>query len=133
MKAVWKLGFPGGISSIEPSCQCRRLMRREFDPWVGRSPGVGNGKTLQYSCLENSIIVHWVAKSRTSLSTHTHTHSLKLCQIMSATWLLKDTNLGKYFLLMMPKKFFLNKFLKSNQFIGSLPLLFLTGSLLRIL
>ena len=44
----------------------------------GRSPGVGNGKQLQYSCLENSMdrggwwaTVHEIAKSRTQLSTHT--------------------------------------------------------------
>ena len=41
-------------------------------PGLGRSPGVGNGNPLQYSCLENSMdsrawwaIVHGVAKSRT--------------------------------------------------------------------
>ena len=40
-----------------------------------RSPGVGNGNPIQYSCLENSIdrgawraTVHGVAKSRTQLS-----------------------------------------------------------------
>ena len=44
----------------------------------GRFPGVGNGKQLQYSCLENSMdrggwwaTVHETAKSRTQLSTHT--------------------------------------------------------------
>ena len=44
-------------------------------PGSGRSPGVGNGNLLQYSCLENSmgrgaswIIVHGAAKSRTRLS-----------------------------------------------------------------
>ena len=26
-----------------------------FDPWVGKSPGGGNGNLLQYSCLENSM------------------------------------------------------------------------------
>ena len=26
-----------------------------FIPWWGRSLGVGNGNSLQYSCLENSI------------------------------------------------------------------------------
>ena len=26
-----------------------------FDPWVGRSPGEGNGSPLQYSCLENPM------------------------------------------------------------------------------
>ena len=44
----------------------------------GRSPGIGNGNSLQYSCLENSMdrggwraTVYGVAKSRTRLSTHT--------------------------------------------------------------
>ena len=48
----------------------------------GRSPGVGNGNMLQYSCLENSrdrlfswAIVHGVAKNQTRLNTHTHTHT----------------------------------------------------------
>ena len=42
----------------------------------GRSPGVGNGNPLQYSCLENSMdrvawwaTVHGVANSWTQLST----------------------------------------------------------------
>ena len=41
-------------------------------PGSGRSPGVGNGNPLQYSCLENPWIEepggHGVAKSRTQLS-----------------------------------------------------------------
>ena len=43
-------------------------------PWLGRSPGAGNGNPLQYSCLENPMdrgawrpTVHWVAKSWTWL------------------------------------------------------------------
>ena len=28
------LGFPGGASSREPACQCRRHKRCGFDPWV---------------------------------------------------------------------------------------------------
>ena len=50
-------------------------------PESGRSPGVGNGNPLQYSCLENSMdrgawwaTVHGAAKSQTGLSTDTHTH-----------------------------------------------------------
>ena len=31
-------GFPGGISDIEPSCQCRRPKRHGFDPWVWKIP-----------------------------------------------------------------------------------------------
>ena len=44
-------------------------------PGSGRSPGDGNGYSLQYSCLENSMdrgvwwaTVHGVAKSQTQLS-----------------------------------------------------------------
>ena len=32
------MGFPGGASSKEPTCQCRRCKRRGFDPWVGKIP-----------------------------------------------------------------------------------------------
>ena len=32
------LGFTGGTSSKEPSCQCRTHKRHEFDPWVGKIP-----------------------------------------------------------------------------------------------
>ena len=49
---------------------------------LGRSPGVGNGKPLQHSCLENSMdrgdwkaTVHGVTKNLTQLSMHTHTHT----------------------------------------------------------
>ena len=49
---------------------------------LGRSPGIGNGNPIQYSCLDNSmdrgtwwVTVHGVAKSMTWLSTHTHTHT----------------------------------------------------------
>jgi len=31
----------GGRVGKESACQCRRCKRSEFDPWVGRSPGVG--------------------------------------------------------------------------------------------
>ena len=50
-------------------------------PGSGRSPGEGNGNLFQCSCLENPTdrgawraTVHGVTKSRTRLSTHTHTH-----------------------------------------------------------
>ena len=49
-------------------------------PGSGRSPGVGNGSPLQYSCLENPMdrgawwtTVHGITKSCTWLRTHTHT------------------------------------------------------------
>ena len=31
-------GFPGGTSGKEPTCQCRRHKRQEFDPWVRITP-----------------------------------------------------------------------------------------------
>ena len=83
---MWQfLGFPGGTSGKEPTCQCRRHRRLEFDLWVGKIPGGGNGNPLQYSCLENPMdreawqaTVHRVTKSRIWLkwlSTHTHGNS----------------------------------------------------------
>ena len=32
------MGFPGGTSGKESTCQCRRHKRRGFDPWVGKIP-----------------------------------------------------------------------------------------------
>ena len=35
---MYKGGFPGGASGKESACQCRRLKRCWFDPWVGKIP-----------------------------------------------------------------------------------------------
>jgi len=43
------LGFQGGTSGKECTCQCRKHKRCRFDSWVRRFPG----NSLQYSCLEN--------------------------------------------------------------------------------
>ena len=47
----------------------------EFDPWVGKIPGEGNGNPLQYACLENpmdrrngQVTVNGITKTRTQLS-----------------------------------------------------------------
>ena len=34
---------------------CLQCRRPGFNPWLGRSPGEGNGNPLQCSCLENSM------------------------------------------------------------------------------
>ena len=47
------IGLPGGASGKESTCQCRRHRDMGLIPGLGRSPGVGNGIPLQYSCLEN--------------------------------------------------------------------------------
>ena len=50
------LGFQGGASGKEPTCQCRRPKKLGFDPsGLGRSPEGGHGNLLQYSCLENPM------------------------------------------------------------------------------
>ena len=46
-------GFPGGASSKEPTCPCRRPGDAGSIRGSGRSPGGGRGNLLQYSCLEN--------------------------------------------------------------------------------
>ena len=66
------LPFPGSSAGIKSTLNA---VDPGSIPGSGRSPGEGNGKPLQYSCLENSMdrgtwraIVHGVAKSRTWLS-----------------------------------------------------------------
>ena len=38
MVSLWTGGFPGGPSGKELTCQCMRLNRRGFDPWVWKIP-----------------------------------------------------------------------------------------------
>ena len=63
--------FPGHSGSKDSACN-------EADPglipWLGRSPGEGNGNPLQYSCLENPMdngawqaTLHGVTKTWTGL------------------------------------------------------------------
>ena len=65
-------------------------------PGSGRSPGEGNGNSLQYSCLENPMdgggwcaIVHRVTKSRTWLSKFT---SLHFTSSLNKTWHIRPGN-----------------------------------------
>ena len=77
---IWS--FPGGTSGKEPACQCRRLGRCEFDPWVGKIPW---RKKWQPTPLFLSRESHgrrslagyspWCPKSWTRLSDRTHTHT----------------------------------------------------------
>ena len=69
------LGFPGGPVVKNPPANAGDV---GLTPGLGRSPGVGNGNPLQYSCLGNPMdrgawwaTVHGVAKVWTRLSTHT--------------------------------------------------------------
>ena len=73
MKQKLVLGFPGGSSGKDLLANARDI-RDGFTPWIGRSPGGGQGNPLQYSCLENSkdreaweATVHRVTKNQTQL------------------------------------------------------------------
>ena len=72
-------GFPGGTVVKNLPANAGGASDVALIPGSGRSPGEGNGSSLQYSCLENSTdkgvwqaTVHGVTKSQTQLSTHTH-------------------------------------------------------------
>ena len=47
-------GFPGGEVVKNPLASAGDARDAGSIPGLGRSPGEGNGKPLQYSCLENS-------------------------------------------------------------------------------
>ena len=65
-------GFPGGSVVKNPPVNARDS---DSVPGLGRSPGEGNGNSLQHTCLKNSMdrgtwqaTVYGVAKSQTQLS-----------------------------------------------------------------
>ena len=66
------MGFSGGTVVKNPPDNAEDV---GLIPGSGRSPGKGNGKPVQYSCLENPMdrgawwaTVHGVAESQTQLS-----------------------------------------------------------------
>ena len=73
------MSFPGGSVVKNLPANAREV---GWIPRSGRSPTGGNGNSLQYSCLDNSMDrgawwaeVHGVAKSWRRLSTQAHKHS----------------------------------------------------------
>ena len=74
--------FPGGTVLKNPPAHGGDARDAGSIPGLGRSPGVGNDKLHQYSCLENSknrgacwAIVRRVTKSQTTLS---HLYTLEM-------------------------------------------------------
>ena len=72
LSSVYLLGFPGSSDGKESAHNAGDL---GSIPGSGRSPGVGNGNSLQYSHLENSrdrgawwATVHGVARGQTRMS-----------------------------------------------------------------
>ena len=75
--------LPKWPNGKESSSQCRR---HGFDPWLGRSPGEGNGNPPQHSCLENSMgrgawraTVHGVAEL--DMTEHAHYITVQKCKV----------------------------------------------------
>ena len=72
-------GFPGGAVVKNPPANAGDARDGGSIPGWGRSPKVGNGNPLQYSCLENPLdrgawwaTVYRVAKSQMWLTTYMH-------------------------------------------------------------
>ena len=68
------LYFPDGTVVKDLTANSGDVRNMGSIPWLGRSPGEGNGNPFQYSCLEEPMdrgaswaTVHRVAKSRTRL------------------------------------------------------------------
>jgi len=68
-------GFPGGLSGKEPTCQCKRLKRCGFNPWVRKVPWKRAWQLTPEFLPGNPMdrgawkaTVHRVAKSQTRLS-----------------------------------------------------------------
>ena len=77
-------GFPSGAGVKNLTANAGDPGDAGSSPGSGRSPGVGNGNPLQYSCLEKpkdrgawQATVHGVTKSQMQLSTHVHTKGNK--------------------------------------------------------
>ena len=75
-------GFPVGAVVKNPPANAGDTRDAGSIPGSGRSPGDGNGNSLQYSCLGSPMdrgawwtIVHGVKKSHMGLRTHTQTPS----------------------------------------------------------
>ena len=97
-------------------------------PGLGRSPGEGHGKSLQYSCLENLIdreawwaTVHKVPKSRTWLKqlcrhAHTRLRGWACSRFIRGSWIPSDKNRKAQTLNHDPLMFF-----KFHQLKSALP------------
>ena len=74
-------GHPRWRSGKESACQCKRCKKHGFNPWSGRSPGVGTGNPLQYPCLykshgQRSLVGYSPWGRRVGRDwAHTHTHN----------------------------------------------------------
>ena len=80
-------------SGKEPARQGGGCRRHEFNPWVRKIPGGGNGNPLQHTCLKNPMdrgawqaTVHGVSKSQTWLKSCTHKHTYSYTHTHTTCW-----------------------------------------------
>ena len=86
---MWKEIWASQVVVKNPPAYAGDINDAGYIPESGRSPGVGNDKPLQYSCLGNPMdrgvwqaTVHGVTESRTRLRTHACT----MPYTVSVTW-----------------------------------------------
>ena len=81
------MGFPGGASGKEPTCQYRRCKRRRIDPWVRKIPWrrteqptpvflptEAHGQRSKAGCSPWDMTASDLAHTHISIHRHTHTH-----------------------------------------------------------
>ena len=86
------MDFPGGSDSKASAYNAGDL---GSIPGSGRSLGEGNGNPLQYSCLENPMDIHGVAKSQTQLSNFTLKKLVHVTSNLLQFFLLSDLTANK--------------------------------------
>ena len=83
----FKRGFSGSAVVQNPPTNAGDARNANSIPRSGRSPGMGNGNPLQYSCLENSMdrrAVHRAAESGTRSTTALHNPMLSLTSCLES-------------------------------------------------
>ena len=92
-------------------------------PRMGRSPGGGHGKPLQYSCMENPIdrgawhaIVHGITKSRTWLKQLSTEHTWMYFNLYLSKKYFKKQTFSKYFLISLPPIHIVFYFIVTNVY-----------------
>ena len=79
-------GFPDGANGKESTCQCRRIKRQGFDPWVGKIPREGNGNPLVFLPVKfqgQRSLVGYTPLCSKKLGVTEHTQSISFCSLFS--------------------------------------------------
>ena len=112
-------GFPGRAVVKNPPANAGNARDVDLIPGSRRSPEVGNGNPLQYSCLENSMdrgawwdaAVQGVAKSQTRLSTIMASH-VYLLDILAPQVLPDFYTCTFFFFLQTSKRVFYSQYFR---------------------